>query len=302
MKYNISKEFGILRNYHATLNPVVLRLAKVFLSIFPKGIKSSKDLLFKNFKITTRDNKKVKIYIFKPKNVQGKLPVIFYFHGGAFAFKGAPYQYAYAKEYARKTKSVVVFVDYRLSYCSPFNAPLNDCVDVYKYMLENADNFGINTDKIIVAGDSAGGFLSVMTVIKAKELDLKLPKLQMLLYPVLDCRCKTKSMETFTDTPFWDSKLNKKMWKIYLKGNSITPPIEMESLAFMPTTYIETAEFDCLHDEAIEFYNKIKITNPSSVLYETKQTMHGYDFFKKSKITQNAFKNRIDFLNNINLK
>ena len=301
MKYNISKDFGIFRNFHSTLNPFVLRLARVFLSIFPKGMKSSKDFLIKKLKVITRDNKKIKTYIIRPKNNQKNLPVIFYFHGGAFAYKAAPYHYTYAKEYAQSTNSVVVFVDYRLSYCSPFNTPLNDCIDVYKYILENAKNLDINTDKIAVAGDSAGGYLSIMTTISAKELNLKLPTLQMLIYPVLDSKCKTKSMENYYDTPFWNSKLNRKMWKIYLKDNNITSPIEMTNLSYMPATYIETAEFDCLHDEAIDFFNKIKDINSKSILHETKQTMHGYDIFKKSEITKNSIKKRIEFLNNINV-
>lgn len=101
----------------------------------------------------------------------------------------------------------------------------------------------------------------------------------------------TKSMSKYKDTPLWNAKLNKKMWKIYLKGNALKPPIEMD-LSFMPKTYIETAEFDCLHDEAVDFHNKIE----NSLLNETKQTIHGYDFFKKSEITKDALEKRISFL------
>ena len=300
MKYNISKDFGIFRHFHSSLNPLVLRFANVFLTIIPKGMKSTSNLSIKKMKISMRDDKKINIYIIKPKDAHEDLPVIFYFHGGAFAFKGAPYHYKYAKEYAQRSKAIVIYVDYRLSYCSPFGTTLNDCVDVYKYVLDNARLFGVDTERIAVAGDSAGGYLAVITTIKAKELGLKLPKLQILVYPVLDSRCKTASMETFVDTPFWNAKLNKKMWKLYLQGNYVTPPIELKDLYFMPKTYIETAEFDCLRDEAIEFFDKIQGTASGSVLFQTKQTMHGYDIFSKSKITKASLERRFEFLNTIN--
>lgn len=165
--------------FSASLNPLVLRLGKVALSLMPKGMKSNKNLLIKKVKISTRDNKKIATYVITPKNKSGNLPVIFYFHGGAFAFKAAPYHYYYAKQYAQQTNSIVVFVDYRLSYCSNFNTSLNDCVDAYRFILENSSLFDIDKEKITVAGDSAGGYLSVMTIVEAKKQNLAMPKHQL---------------------------------------------------------------------------------------------------------------------------
>ncbi len=297
MKYDVSKDFGIFRNFHSTLNPLVLRLAKFCLTICPKGMKSSKDLVIEKTKILVRDGSSIKTYIIKPRDNAEAMPVIFYFHGGAFAYKAAPYHYKQAKEYARQTGAMVIFVDYRLSYCSPFDYPLNDCFDVYKHFVENSKKYNIDKTKICVAGDSAGGYLSLMTILRAKRENIVLPSSQMLIYPVVDSRCDTKSMTEFYDTPFWNSKLNRKMWQIYQKGGVAQNILDEEDLSFIPATYIETAEFDCLKDEGINLFERLNAYNKENIINNTKKTMHGYDIFAKSEITKASLKQRIDFLN-----
>lgn len=300
MKYNINKDFKALRHIRAPLNSITIRLAKLFLPMLPKKMKSNRQLKIEKVKIPTSDNNTIKAYIIKPQNADNTLPVIFYYHGGAFVFGGAPYHYAYAKKYALSTNSVVVFANYRLSYNSPFGTPLNDCIDTYKYITQNANEFGIDTDKIVVAGDSAGGYLSIMTAITANRQQLATPKLQMLIYPVIDPRCNTKSMQEYTSTPIWNAKLNKKMWKLYAKNNTIQSPLEFADLVNMPTTYIETAQYDCLHDEAVEFYTQLHNLGINCTLFETQNTVHGYDMVFKSPITKNSLDKRIEFLNKIN--
>lgn len=296
MKYDISPDFGIFRHFASTLNPLVLRFASVFMELLPHGMRSNKDLDISTMFIPTRDSKKIKIRVIKPRNVSNTLPAMVYYPGGGFAFKAAPYHYSNAKTYAKSSNICVILVEYRLSYNTPYNTPLYDAIDAYKYVLDNADTLGIDKDSISIGGDSAGGYLAVRTTMALHEDSLPLPNSQLLVYPVLDSRCETQSMIDYVDTPFWNAKLNKKMWQIYSKGNVIINPVEVDDLSYMPITYIETCEYDCLHDEAIEFYNKILEYSDTHVLYETKRTMHGYDIFSSSDITKAAISSRVDFI------
>ena len=105
-------------------------------------------------------------------------------------------------------------------------------------------------------------------------------------------------MKKYTDTPMWNSKLNKKMWRYYLRNNNYISPNERNNLYNISPTYIETAQYDCLHDEAKEFAKKLKESKVNVILNETKGTMHGYDI-KNSKITKEAVLKRIETLKNI---
>lgn len=72
----------------------------------------------------------------------------------------------------------------------------------------------------------------------------------------------------------------------------------MKDFSFMPKTYIETAEYDCLHDEAIEFAKKLKKEHIDVLLNETKQTMHGFDM-KNGKITKKIVNYRMELIKKI---
>ncbi len=89
------------------------------------------------------------------------------------------------------------------------------------------------------------------------------------------------------------------MWDLYLKNvKNYTSPGEMEDVSFIPKTYIETAEYDCLHDEAIEFARKLRKQNVKVIVNQTKKTMHGFDV-KNGKITQEVVNKRMEILNKI---
>jgi acetyl esterase/lipase len=64
----------------------------------------------------------------------------------------------------------------------------------------------------------------------------------------------------------------------------------------LPPTYIETAEFDPLHDEGVNYAAKLKDNNVEVVLNETKGTVHGYDILSKSEIVKEAYARRKSFI------
>ncbi len=295
MKYAISREYGIFRFFHPPIHWVTLRLAKGILPLLPKGMKSTKSLSIVKQKILCSDKKKINIYIIQPKDCDGKLPVILYLHGGGFIFQGAPHHYKLAKEYALLSKSMVVYVDYRLAFDTPFGTTLSDCLTAYRYILNNANTLNFDVDKIYFSGDSAGGYLCLSLAELCKKEGLPMPKKLLLVYPVVDPSMSTNSMTQFSDTPMWNQKLNKKMWSIYSKGKEVYAPLQ-EDLSYLPPTYIETAEYDCLRDEGVLLSQKLLQSNVPCTLNETMGTMHGYDICRNAPTTRASIKKRISFL------
>lgn len=123
----------------------------------------------------------------------------------------------------------------------------------------------------------------------------------MLIYPALDKRMITESMKKFTDTPIWDSRCNKLFWDMYLKNQDSEQAkyasiSELESLDYFPETYVEVAEFDCLHDEGIAFSDRLKAEGIRVEVHDIKGACHGYEAATKSSLVHRCMKQRVNWI------
>ena len=73
-------------------------------------------------------------------------------------------------------------------------------------------------------------------------------------------------------------------------------PVEAETFEGLPPAYIETAEFDCLHDDGILYAKLLRENGISVQLNETKGTMHGFDIVMNAPTTLAAMEKRIEFM------
>ncbi len=250
------------------------------------------------------DSGKLSTFVIEPKKHSGILPCIIFYHGGGFLLKASKAHYQIAKWYAEKAKCKVVFTDYRLLPKNKYPVPVEDCYCTYKWVLNNADMLGINKDKIIVAGDSAGGNLAAAVTLMLWDRIQDSPLGAMLIYPATDRRMITESMKKFTDTPVWDARLTKMFWKAYLgdqEPNNIqyASPIEAKSLKHFPDVYIEVAEFDCLRDEGIAFAERLQSEGVITELHEVKGACHGFEAALESKIVEESMKRRIQWIRSV---
>lgn len=111
----------------------------------------------------------------------------------------------------------------------------------------------------------------------------------------------TESMKKYTDTPVWDSNLSKMMWNVYLGEKMPVPiqyasPMEAETLADFPKTYIEVAEFDSLKDEGVAFSQRLQAEGVSVELHEVKGACHGFEMALDSSIVQEAMQRRLKWI------
>lgn len=293
--YPIHDDFRAACRITAPLGRWVLGAGNAFLAAMPKGMRLDSSLTINKIKITsTADGEEFGVWVITPKDGTAPRPAILFLHGGGFVFKGAPYHYDLAKEYARRTGSVVVMVDYRTARNNPYGTPLKDCVDAWRWTIAEAQTLGIDTSKTAIVGDSAGGFLAIKTLLASDARPSKL----MLIYPVVDCSMRTESMAAFGDTPIWNSELNRKMWEYYLQGATEESLLDLapSQLQNVPATYIETAEFDCLRDEGNEFARILQGAGVAITHAQISGTMHGFDMAQRSDITQRQITERCKWL------
>lgn len=224
-QYNIHPDF---LKYKITppLNPAFLPAVQFFMKRMQDMVKIPEGLKETRRKIPGYQDAPVGISIFEPEKGREPLPALVYFHGGAFALQSAPCHKKLSCSYALNTPCKVVSVDYRLLPENTFPIGLEDCFAAYRWVLENAAQLGISPNRIAVGGDSAGGALSAGVCLLARDRGIPVPCFQMLIYPVMDERQNSASMKKYNDTPLWNSRLNAKMWKMYLKDGL---PVERDT-------------------------------------------------------------------------
>lgn len=299
MKYDLDKELSKIEKLKAPSKIYLYPLVNMLLRMYT--CKSDEDVSVKKFFIPGHDGAKLKSFLIEPKNNDNELPCIVFYHGGGFLLRASKAHYQVVKWYAKGAGCKVVFADYRLLPKHKFPVAVEDCFETYKWVLENADSLGINKNKIVLAGDSAGANIAVAVTMMAKDRNIPCPKGDLLIYPVLDRRMNTASMEKYTDTPLWDARRNKMFWEAYLKEYTseqlkYASPMEAESFMGFPNTYIEVAEFDCLHDEGVKFAKRLKKENVDVELYEVKAACHGFEEALDSELLHKCIDRRVRWI------
>ena len=299
MKYPINKEFSPYSRFAPPIRNAKMAGWMGSMMKPPRWVRKNSDheVSIKKETIKSYDGAEIEILIFDPYGIEEPAPCLVYYHGGGFFFGGAGYHYKLAKQYALETPCKVVFVQYRLAPKNPHPTPAEDCYAALKWTFENADKLNADKTKIAVGGDSAGGALAAAVCQMARDRGTDMPLFQLLVYPVTDRRMNYDSCRKFTDTPMWNAKLSVKMWQGYVQDENApdiayASPMEAETFGNLPSAYVETTEFDCLHDEGVSYAEVLRKAGVSVELNETKGTMHGFDIVEKAKTTKMALSER----------
>ncbi len=245
----------------------------------------------------TGSHRTVSITHFKNTQVTGLRPVIIFYHGGGFVMPAFGFHKALLFEYMKGANCDAIFVDYDLSPEYKACDMLSQCFGVFEWARHQAP---FNTNKIAVAGDSAGGAIAASVAQMAfEQFGEAALACQLLIYPVTDNSLSTDSTKAYHDTPCWSGQSSKQMWQAYDADSSPhAVPMLLNSAKGLAPAYIETAEIDPLHDEGAAFTEKLKAAGVEAYLHETQGTVHGFDSTLQSSITLNSIKKRCEFLRN----
>lgn len=298
-KYEIDSELAKLAKQKAPSNIHLYPIVNMVMKL--SACTSDDKVTVKKYITPGYEGGKLPAFVIEPKKCRGVLPCIVFYHGGGFLLKASKAHYQIAKWYAEMAKCKVVFPDYRLLPKNKYPVSVEDCYCAYKWILDRADMLEIDTDKMIVAGDSAGGNLAAAVTLALWDRAQISPLGAILIYPVTDRRMKTESMRKFTDTPVWDAKLTKMFWKAYLGDQEpeqiqYASLMEAESLEHFPKVYMEVAEFDCLRDEGIAFAERLRAEGVFTELHEVKGACHGYETALESRIVEDSMRRRIRWI------
>src|SRR6185295_2919525 len=191
------------------------------------------------------------------------LPVLIYFHGGGFVICSLDTHDGECRRLANASGCAVISVDYRLAPENKYPAAAEDAYAATEYIAEHAAEFGIDPQRIAVAGDSAGGNLATVVATLARDRGGPLLKFQLLIYPLVDFADNSPSMQEYAKDYFLTRESMDWFTDCYLPNRAAArqpsaSPKNAEDVRGLPPAMILTAEFDPLRDQGEAYARKLK--------------------------------------------
>ncbi|MDC7219465.1 MAG: alpha/beta hydrolase [Spirochaetales bacterium] len=243
----------------------------------------------------SKEDHKIRARVYRPLEQEGKLPVMLYTHGGGLIFGNPEMCEKPIKKFIETRPCVVVAPDYRKAFTEPYPAGFNDCYDTLLWIKENAEELGIDPDKVIIAGHSAGGGLAAAVTLKARDTQDVKVAFQMPFYPMIDDRQPNDPAREILG-PGWDTRLNRLGWNSYLanlhkEGKEIpayaSPARNTDYSGFPPTiTFVGTLE--PFYHETVRYVEGLKKANVDVAFKEYEGCVHSFEDFAETDIGNDA--------------
>lgn len=219
------------------------------------------------------------------------LPALLYFHGGGYCVGGLDSHDSLCRALSALTPCCVLSVAYRLAPEHKFPTAVDDAQDAYRWLLSNGSAHGIDTQRIAVGGDSAGGTLATGLTIAARDGEWPQPVLQVLLYPCTAAWQDTGSHSRLAQGYLLEAPTLQWMFSNYLRDASDRTdwrfaPLEAIDLGKLAPAFIALAEYDPLVDEGIAYADRLNAAGVPTQLKVYEGMTH--DFARLGNIVNEA--------------
>lgn len=224
---------------------------------------------------------RIPVRFYWPKGAGRPSPCVVYLHGGAFIKGSLDSGDAIAWGVADQTGFVVMSVDYRLAPEHPFPAGVEDCYAAVKHLSEIGERFGIDTRRVAVWGDSAGGNMAAAVCLMARDRGGPVIRAQAINYPCLTDDLSAPAYRDMADAAGVATASIDRAWTLYLGSRRPTQdgyaaPLKAANLTGLPPAHVHYAEYDCLADDARAYAQRLKQAGCTVTLREAPRMIHGY--------------------------
>ncbi|SHJ81984.1 Acetyl esterase/lipase [Dethiosulfatibacter aminovorans DSM 17477] len=201
--------------------------------------------------------------------------IIMYIHGGGFISGSCHTHKAHVVKFVKEAGVKALLFDYRLAPEHPFPAATDDCLKVYRWLLEQ----GYKPENIVIAGESAGATLTLSTLLNIKCENLPQPAGAVSISPVTDLRCLADSFER--NAPKDIAPYNSwNIWTGYYIGDADpSDPIlspQFGELDGLPPTYLCVGTYEIHQDDTVSFHERMKKFKSPSELHMYEGMVHAF--------------------------
>jgi len=208
--------------------------------------------------------------------------VVYYLHGGGYVMGSINTHREMVSHISRAAEARVFIIDYRLAPEHPFPAAVEDSTAAFRWLLKE----GFDPQKIVIAGDSAGGGLTVATLVALKDEGDALPAASVCLSPWVDLEGLGQSMTTKAEAdPMVQRDAIIKMGKAYLGNADARTPLAAPlyaDLTGLPPMLIQVGTSETLLDDATRLAEGAKEAGVNVTLEPWEEMIHVWQYFASS--------------------
>ncbi|MEU6664355.1 alpha/beta hydrolase [Streptomyces sp. NPDC046821] len=244
----------------------------------------------------------------RPAGLTGELPLLYYLHGGAMVMGNAwSVLPRVLREWALPLGLAVVSVEYRLAPGTRYPGPLEDCYAGLVWVAGHAAELGIDPERIVIGGKSAGGGLAAALALLARDRGGPGALGQLLLCPMLDDRNSSFSSRQMSGRGMWDLTSNATAWQALLGerygDDDLSPyaaPARADDLSGLPPAYVDVGSAEMFRDEDVAYANAIWQAGGQAELHVWPGGCHGFDSLApRSALSQDAWAARTRWLERV---
>jgi acetyl esterase/lipase len=206
----------------------------------------------------------VPITIVRPAGLKQKGPVFMFFHGGGWILGDFPTHERFVRDLVADCGFTAVFVNYTPSPEAHYPTAINQAYAATKWVAENGDEINVDGKTLAIVGNSAGGNMTAVVALMAKDKGGPALKCQILFWPVTDANFETASYNQYDEGYFLTKPMMKWMWDAYTtdpkqRREIYASPLQAttEQLEGLPPAMLQTAGNDVLRDEGEAYARKL---------------------------------------------
>ena len=222
--------------------------------------------------------------IYRPSSAGNRpQPALIYFHGSGWVVMNIGICDSFSRALANRTGCVVIAVNYQKAPEHKFPIPLDDCYAATQWVFDNASELGLDTSRIGVIGDSAGGNLAAAVTLRARDENGPKFAYQVLVYPAVQYGWDTPSCVANAEGYLLQRASMEFFWTQYVRSpvdgtNPYCSPLAAEDHSGLPPAFIVCAEFDPLSDDGRNYAEKLNAAGTPVTFRLYEGMIHGFLF------------------------